>query len=118
MQIIIITTLVIAVIGIVVGAGLVFTGKKFHVDVDEKELAVRAELPGCFQEKGVAQLTRRLLEAEALFGGPGGRVPVPENEGNALPAAPGFHKAQIAQGFLPADAMLEVGGGHVQPCCK
>ena len=35
MQIILITTLVIAVIGVVVGAGLVFTGKKFHVDVDE-----------------------------------------------------------------------------------
>ncbi len=46
MQIIIITTLVIAVIGIVVGAGLVFTGKKFHVDVDERESAVRECLPG------------------------------------------------------------------------
>ena len=46
MQIIIITTLVIAVIGIVVGAGLVFTGKKFHVDVDERESAVRDCLPG------------------------------------------------------------------------
>ena len=46
MQIIIITTLVIAVIGIVVGAGLVFTGKKFHVDIDERESAVRECLPG------------------------------------------------------------------------
>lgn len=46
MQIIIITTLVIAVIGIVVGAGLVFTGNKFHVDVDERESAVRDCLPG------------------------------------------------------------------------
>ena len=46
MQIIIITTLVIAVIGIVVGAGLVFTGKKFHVEVDERETAVRECLPG------------------------------------------------------------------------
>jgi len=46
MNIIVITTLVITVIGIVVGAGLVFTGKKFHVEVDERETAVREVLPG------------------------------------------------------------------------
>ena len=46
MQIIIITTLVIAVIGIVVGAGLVFTGNRFYVEVDERESAVRECLPG------------------------------------------------------------------------
>ena len=43
---ILITTLVITVIGAVVGAGLVWTGKKFHVDVDERESAVREALPG------------------------------------------------------------------------
>ena len=41
-----ITTLVITLIGILVGAGLVFTGKKFHVEVDERETAVRGALPG------------------------------------------------------------------------
>ena len=46
MDIIWITTLVIAAIGIVVGAGLVYTGKKFAVKVDEKEIAVREKLPG------------------------------------------------------------------------
>ena len=46
MQIILITTLVIAVVGCVVGAGLVFTGRKFHVEVDERESAVRDCLPG------------------------------------------------------------------------
>ncbi len=46
MQTILITTLVIAVIGIVVGAGLVYTGKKFYVKVDERESAVREVLPG------------------------------------------------------------------------
>ena len=46
MQIILITTLVITLVGIVVGVGLVATGKKFHVDVDEREAAVRAVLPG------------------------------------------------------------------------
>lgn len=43
---IVITTLVIAVIGIVVGAGLVYAGNKFHVEVDERESAVRECLPG------------------------------------------------------------------------
>ena len=39
MNIILITTLVIAVIGICVGSGLVFTAKKFAVKVDEREVA-------------------------------------------------------------------------------
>ena len=46
MNTILITTIMITVIGIVVGAGLVFTGKKFHVEVDERETAVRDCLPG------------------------------------------------------------------------
>ena len=45
-MIILITTLVIAVIGAVVGTGLVITSKKFHVEVDERESAVREKLPG------------------------------------------------------------------------
>ena len=43
---ILITTAVIAVIGLIVGAGLVFTGKKFAVEIDEREAAVREVLPG------------------------------------------------------------------------
>ncbi len=46
MQGILLTTLMITVIGILVGAGLVFTAKKFYVTVDEKEAAVRECLPG------------------------------------------------------------------------
>ena len=45
-NIILITTLVITVIGVLVGFGLVFAGKKFRVDVDERETAVREILPG------------------------------------------------------------------------
>ena len=45
-NIIVITTIVITVIGAVVGAGLVYTGKKFYVQVDERESAVRECLPG------------------------------------------------------------------------
>ena len=33
-MIILLTTLVITIIGIIVGYGLVYTGKKFHVEVD------------------------------------------------------------------------------------
>ena len=43
---IIITTLVIAVIGIVIGEGLVYTDTRFKVVVDERESAVRDSLPG------------------------------------------------------------------------
>ncbi len=46
MNIILITTITITVIGVIVGAGLVFADKKFHVEVDERETAVRAALPG------------------------------------------------------------------------
>ena len=46
MDTIIITTVVITVVGIIVGIGLVVMGKKFHVEVDEREAAVRECLPG------------------------------------------------------------------------
>ena len=46
MQIILITTIAITVIGAVVGAGLVYIGNKFKVEVDERETAVRECLPG------------------------------------------------------------------------
>ena len=45
-MVILIATIVIVVIGIVVGAGLVYAGKKFFVPVDEREAAVRECLPG------------------------------------------------------------------------
>ena len=43
---ILIATVMIVVIGIVVGAGLVYVGKKFYVPVDEREAAVRECLSG------------------------------------------------------------------------
>ena len=46
MDIIWITTLVIAVIALLVAIGLVFTGKKFAVTVDERVVAIREKLPG------------------------------------------------------------------------
>ena len=35
-----------SIVGAIVGMGLVYTGEKFHVDVDERETAVREQLPG------------------------------------------------------------------------
>lgn len=46
MNIIAITTLVLTLIGIFVGMGLVYTGKKFEVKTDERVAAVRECLPG------------------------------------------------------------------------
>ncbi len=43
---IIITTVIIAVLGVVIGAALVAAGRKFHVEVDEREKKVRDCLPG------------------------------------------------------------------------
>ncbi len=43
---IIIAAAVIGVVGIVVGIGLGLFGAKFKVEVDEKEAAIREELPG------------------------------------------------------------------------
>ena len=46
MNSIIIAAVVIAAVGIIVGVGLGLFGAKFKVEVDEKEAAVREELPG------------------------------------------------------------------------
>lgn len=46
MQGIVIATLVVGVVGLLVGIALVFTGRKFYVEVDERETAVRECLPG------------------------------------------------------------------------
>lgn len=46
MQGIIIATLVVGVIGLLIGVALVATGKKFYVEVDEREIEVRENLPG------------------------------------------------------------------------
>ena len=43
---IIMTAIVVGIVGLIVGVLLVTAGEKFKVEVDEKEVAVRAELPG------------------------------------------------------------------------
>lgn len=46
MQGIVIATIVVGVVGLLIGIALVATGKKFYVEVDEREAAVRECLPG------------------------------------------------------------------------
>ena len=46
MSAVLIATAVVAVIGFVIGIALVAAGKKFHVEVDEREAEVRSLLPG------------------------------------------------------------------------
>ena len=46
MQGIIIATLIVGIIGLLIGVALVGAGKKFYVEVDERETAVREYLPG------------------------------------------------------------------------
>ena len=43
---IVIATLIVGVIGLLIGAALVAAGKKFYVEVDEREALVRECLPG------------------------------------------------------------------------
>ena len=70
MQGIVIATLIVGVIGLLIGAALVAAGKKFYVEVDEREALVRECLPGnncggCGQrsdreEAGLCPLCRNL----------------------------------------------------------
>ena len=81
MNTILITALVITVIGIVVGAGLVWTGNKFRVEVDEREAAVREVLPGnncgACGFAGCDAMAAAIAKGEAPVGGcPVGGAPV------------------------------------------
>lgn len=46
MNAIIVATVVVAAVGLFIGIFLGVAGKKFAVEVDEREVAVRAALPG------------------------------------------------------------------------
>ena len=89
MQIIIVTTLVIAAIGLVVGVGLVFTGDKFKVEVDERESAVREALPGnncgACGFAGCDALAAAIVKGEAPVNGcPVGGEPVSQKVGDIM----------------------------------
>ena len=86
MELILITTAVITVIGLIVGAGLVFTAKKFAVEVDQREAAVREVLPGnncgACGFAGCDAMAAAIASGEAPVNGcPVGGAPVAEKIG-------------------------------------
>ena len=101
MNTILITTLVITVVGIVVGYGLVFTSKKFHVEVDEREAAVRAVLPGnncgACGYAGCDAMAAAIAAGDAPVNGcPVGGAPVARKIGEIMGAEAGDVERKVA----------------------
>ena len=100
-MIILTTTLVIAAIGLVVGIGLVITSKKFHVEVDEREAAVREKLPGnncggC-GFAGCDALAAAIVAGKAAVNAcPVGGTPVAEEIGQIMGVAAGAVERKVA----------------------
>ena len=99
MSAILITTLVITVIGIVVGFGLVATSRKFHVEVDERVAAVRAALPGnncgACGFAGCDAMAAAIVKGDAPVNGcPVGNEPV----ANAIGAIMGVKADEVIRG--------------------
>ena len=110
-MIILITTLVIAVVGAIVGTGLVFTGKKFYVEVDEREAAVREKLPG--NNCGGCGFAGCDALAAAIAAGtapvnacPVGGAPVAEEIGRIMGVAAGMTERKVA--FVRCKGSCEV----------
>jgi len=101
MSIILSTTLVIAAVGIIVGAGLVFTSKKFYVEVDEREAAVREKLPGnncgACGFAGCDALAAAIAREEAPVSAcPVGGAPVAEAIGKVMGVEAGAVERKVA----------------------
>ena len=65
-------------------------------------------------EEIVAQRAPRLLEPEAVRRGVGGHVGMLRHIGDAVFPAEALHKGGVAPGFRAPDAVLEMGGGHIE----
>ena len=72
---------------------------------------VIALLPGDTLEKSIAQLARRLLEPQTVFGGIARHVGMLREAGDAVRGAVVGDKGAVAQTLPAADAVLEVRGG-------
>ena len=111
MDIIWITTLVIAVIALAVAAGLVFTGKKFAVEVDEREVAVRQKLPGnncgACGFAGCDALAAAIAKGEAPVNAcPVGGAPVAQDIGDIMGTTAGALERKTA--FVACKGTCEV----------
>ena len=86
---ILIATLLVSVIGLIIGIVLVYVGRKFAVEIDEKEVAVRECLPGnncggCGYA-GCDALAAAIVKGEApVTGCPVGGAPVAEKIGHIM----------------------------------
>ena len=111
MDIIWITTLVIAVIAVLVAVGLVFTGKKFAVAVDEREVAVREKLPGnncgACGYAGCDALAAAISKGEAPVNAcPVGGAPVAQEIGDIMGTTAGSVERKTA--FVACKGTCEV----------
>ena len=110
-MIILITVAVIAVIGAIVGSGLVFTGKKFYVEVDPREAAVREKLPGnncgACGYAGCDALAAAVAAGKAPVNAcPVGGAPVAEEIGKIMGVAAGAMDRKVA--FVRCKGSCEV----------
>ena len=111
MDVILITTAVIAVIGVVVGYGLVYTSKKFHVEIAEREAAVRAALPGnncgACGYAGCDAMAAAIAKEEAPVNGcPVGGAPVAEKIAAIMGTEAGAMERRVA--FVRCKGSCEV----------
>ena len=111
MSVILSTTLVIAVIGVIVAAGLVYTGKKFSVEVDERETAVREKLPGnncgACGYAGCDALAAAISRGDAPVNAcPVGGAPVAEAIGDIMGTSAGAMERKVA--FVACKGTCEV----------
>lgn len=96
-----ITALVITVIGVAVGVGLMYVGKKFYVAVDEREAQVRSCLPGnncgACGFAGCDALAAAIVAGEAPVNGcPVGGGPVAEQIGSIMGTEAGESRPMVA----------------------
>ena len=89
MNTIVTTALVIGIIGLIVGIGLVGAGRKFYVEIDPRETAVREALPGnncgaCGQAGCDAMAAAIVAGTAPVNGCPVGGAPVAEKIGEIM----------------------------------
>ena len=111
MEIIIITTLVLTAIGLIVGVGLVFTGNKFRVEVDERETSVRECLPGnncgACGFAGCDAMAAAIVKGEAPVNGcPVGGGPVAQKIGEVMGVTAEAEERKVA--FVRCKGSCEV----------
>ena len=98
---IIAATILVAAVGLFIGVFLGVAGKKFAVDIDEKEVAIREALPGnncggCGYA-GCSGLAAAIVKGEAEVSGcPVGGAPVAAKIGEIMGVAAGTQERQTA----------------------